>query len=214
MLYLNTVSNELLEIAKTVTALPEIMPFRMVGGTALALQIGHRESVDIDFFCNEKRDKSRVATALQKKFPNEAINTSEYRVYGIIHGVKVELFDDWHTPFIHEPVIEEGFRLASLLDIASLKLDAIVERREKKDYIDLYFLFNRLGAETILDHYRKSNPFISQQSIVFALGEVNIARTNKSVMPKMMVDVSWNEVEKTILEVAKENVPKNQNRSN
>ena len=102
--------------------------------------------------------------------------------------------------------------MASLLDIASLKLDAIVERREKKDYIDLYFLFDKLGAENILDHYKKSNSFISLQSIVFALGEVNNARQNKSVMPKMMVDISWNEVEKSILAVAKQFLPKNQNR--
>ncbi len=173
MLFLNTISVELLAVAKAVIAMEEINPYRMVGGTALALQIGHRNSVDIDLFSNHKVNKSVVVSALKDAFPKNEFNVTQYNVNAIINGVKVELFDDWHTPFLHEPIVEDGLRMASLLDIASLKLDAIVERREKKDYIDLSFLFDKLGAENILEHYKKSNSFISLQSIVFALGEVN-----------------------------------------
>jgi hypothetical protein len=208
MLYLNTVSAELVKLARAVMALPEISPFRMVGGTALALQIGHRNSVDIDLFSNEKVSKNLLAVALEKAFPNNVFDVTSYNLVATIQGVKLEIFDDWHSPFRHEPIVQDGLRLASIKDIASFKLDAIIERREKKDYIDLYFLFNILGAANVLEEYKQSNPFVSVKSILFALAEVSAARDNKSVMPNLVSEVNWQDVETLMLEAARNYFPK------
>lgn len=204
MLYLNVVSSELSAIARVLTALPEVGPFRMVDGTALALQIGHRQSVDIDLFSNDKINKRVLATALGKAFPGNEFYVTDYKVESTIRNVKVELYDDWSTPFRHESLEQEGLRLASLKDIASLKLEAIIQRREKKGYIDLYFLIGILCAQNILSEFRQSNPYVSLKSVIFALGEVAAARENKSVMPKMIADVSWPLVEESMLDTARQ----------
>lgn len=202
MLFRNTVSPELWDVLQKVMLIPEIQQYRLVGETAMALQIGHRESVDIDLFCNEKQEKRVIEKSLNRVFSQSFFRTT-YKVQSTINNVKIELFDDWETPFQHPPVIEEGIRLASMLDIGSLKLDALIGRREKKDYIDLYFLFEKFGAAQIIDGFRQSNPLVSIKSIVFALGEVHEAINNKSVMPKMYEPVSWDAIAAKMIEVAK-----------
>lgn len=111
--------------------------------------------------------------------------------------------DDWHTPFKTEPLTVEGMRMATLNDIAAFKLEAITERREKKDYIDLYFIFKKLDAISVLNDFTNYNPYISMKSILFALGEVSEARQNKSIMPELLISADWNEIEKSILAAAK-----------
>jgi len=77
-------------------------------------------------------------------------------------------------------MVEDGLRLASPMDLAALKLDAIIERREKKDYIDLHVLFKSPGSDAILGKFKTYNPHVSEKSVLFALGEVNTAReTNR-----------------------------------
>lgn len=103
-----------------------------------------------------------------------------------------------------EPVVENGLRLASIMDLAALKIDAIIERSEKKDYIDLYVIFSVLGAQNVLKEFKLYNPHVSDKSILFALGEVPSARENRSVMPEMLVDISWKEIEGTIKKVGQD----------
>lgn len=203
MLHKNSASPELLEIAQVLSNIPELDSFRIVGGTALALLIGHRKSIDIDFFSNIKVDKRNVIDILKEAFPESVFYRTQHNIRTAIKGVRVELYDDWHTPFRYDPEVHDGLRLASLHDIAAFKLDAIIERREKKDYIDLYFLFNHLGAKNVLNEFKEYNPHLSIKSILFALGEVNVAEENKSVMPEMLAALSWKEVKKTMLDAAK-----------
>lgn len=203
MLHKNAVSKELLNTAIALTKLSELSTFRMVDGTAIALQLVHRRSIDIDLFTNEKINKREAVSSLEKVFPESEFYLTQHFIRSVINGIRVELFDDWHTPFLCPPVNQDGLRLAALNDLAAFKLDAIVERREKKDYIDLYFLFRQLGAENILEEFKTYNPYISMKSILFALGEVYVARENKSVMPEMIIDISWREIEQAMTEAAK-----------
>ncbi len=203
MIYTDTVTPELLKVAQQLSASPKLVPFRLVGGTAIALQLGHRRSVDIDFFANEKIGKTEIIGHLKTLFPTGEFVVSEHSVSSEITGVRVELFDEWQTPFLHAPLVEQGIRVASLTDLAALKLDAIVGRREKKDYIDLYVLFKALGANNVLQSFGLYNPHLSMKSILFALEEVNNARDNKSVMPELLIDVSWKEIEKSMLSAAR-----------
>lgn len=204
MIYLQTVNEDLLQVARKLCELPELEEFRIVGGTAVALHFGHRISVDIDFFTGEKVNKKQTAALLMDKFPGSEAYIMQYGVRSEIQGIKVELFDDWSTKFHHDAVVEYGLRLASPMDLAALKLDAIIERREKKDYVDLYVLFKSLGSDTILEKFRMYNPHVSEKSVLFALGEVNAARNNKSVMPEMLIDVSWKQVEASMLKAAED----------
>jgi hypothetical protein len=203
MLHKETVSEELLAIAVTLCAIPELELFRIVGGTAVALHIGHRRSIDIDFFSNTTIDRKFVIQALKRKFTTTEFFVSQHNIIAEINGVRVELYDDWSVPFQSDALIEEGLRIASLEDLAAFKLNAITERREKKDYIDLYFLFQKLGVQTAFKAFKISNPLISEKSILFALTEVVSAEENKSPMPDMLFNVSWPEIKNNILDAAK-----------
>lgn len=204
MIHRNTVTEELLQVARQLCKIPELKNFRIVGGTAVALHLGHRESVDIDFFTDVKIDQARIKRILQDAFPESPFDTSTGSISSVIQGVKVEIFDDWITKFQDDAVIEDGLRLASLMDLAALKLDAIVERREKKDYIDLYVLFKSLGAVRVLEKFKSYNPHVSEKSVMFALNEVTTARDNKTVMPRKFIDVSWKQIEASMRKAAQD----------
>jgi hypothetical protein len=204
MIHSETVTAELLEIAQRLCEDHRLNMFRIVGGTAIALHIGHRKSVDIDFFACEKVNKREISLLLLDMFPGTEFYITQVSLSAEINGVRVELFDDWHTPFKEEPVIEDGIRLASLPDLAAFKLDAIIERREKKDYIDLHVLFQTLGALHTLQQFKLYNPHVSDKSVLFALGEVEVARVNKSVMPEMLIDLPWVTIEHTMINAARE----------
>lgn len=128
--------------------------------------------MDIDFFSNEKLNKRNIVNALNVAFPGIQVFIGTDNIRTSINGVRIELYDDWSTPFNREPLIWEEIRMADLNDIAAFKLEAITERREKKDYIDLYFIFKKLGESTVLNDFKNYNPHISMKSILFALGEV------------------------------------------
>jgi predicted nucleotidyltransferase component of viral defense system len=204
MIHSETVTTALLEIAQQLCGNPQLNMFRIVGGTAIALHIGHRESVDIDFFTHEKVNKREILLILRDMFPGTEYNITQHSISAEINEVRVELFDEWHTPFLEKPVIAEGLRLASLPDLAALKLDAIIGRREKKDYIDLYFVFQTLGALHVLQQFKFYNPHVSEKSVLFALGEVETARDNKSVMPEMLINLPWATIEHAMIGAARE----------
>jgi predicted nucleotidyltransferase component of viral defense system len=204
MLHKETISQELTRVARVLVAAPELGVFRIVGGTAVALHIGHRTSVDIDFFSNEKVSKQTVLRLLKEKFAGEKFFVSEHNILGEIEGVRIDLYDDWIIPFKRPAVVEDGLRVAALEDLAAFKISCITERREKKDYIDLFFLFRELGAQLVLKDFKNYNPLLSDKSILFALSEVGTARKNKSPMPDMLIDISWQEIEESMIQAAKQ----------
>jgi hypothetical protein len=203
MLHKETVNKDLIEIAKKLMSIPELQSFRLVGGTAASLHIGHRLSIDIDLFSNEKVNKHAIVDALNNSFSGIQVFIGVENIRTNIKGIRVELYDDWSTPFRTDPLISDSMRIATLEDIAAFKLEAITGRREKKDYIDLYFIFKKLGEEAVLNNFKDYNPHISMKSILFALGEVNEAHANKSVMPEMLLPISWDEIKQSMVSAAK-----------
>lgn len=203
-MYSASVTPALVDIARKLSAETKLNTFRLVGGTAIALQLGHRRSVDIDFFTNETVSKRDIADSLRSLFPGNELFVTTQKISGAVDGIRLELYDDGSTPFLDKPIVDDGIRMATLSDLAAFKLDAIVERREKKDYIDLYVLLQSLGVTKILNAFKSYNPQVSPKSIVFALGEVSEARVNKSVMPEMLMKIPWDEIEKSMISAARE----------
>ena len=204
MLHSETVTFDLLVIAQQLCENPQLNMFRIVGGTAISLHLGHRKSIDIDFFTCEKINKREVLLILRDMFPGTEFHITQHSISAEIKGVRVELFDEWHTPFLDQPVTADRLRLASLPDLAAFKLDAIIERREKKDYIDLCVIFQTLGALPVLQLFKSYNPHVSDKSVLFALGEVEVARVNKSVMPEMLITLPWETIEHAMINAARE----------
>lgn len=116
--------------------------FYLVGGTAIALYIGHRKSIDFDLFklgaLNHKRNLERIQ---QSGFAYQVTRRITEQMNCIVNDVKVTFFQ---YPFEIEAKhsVENVFRIPSLLDLAAMKAYALGRRSKWKDYVDLYFLLN------------------------------------------------------------------------
>ena len=115
--------------------------FYLAGGTALALQIGHRKSVDFDFF-SEKEISKNLLNEVKKIFSQNSLspsvnNPDELTVF--IDGTKIT-FLKYPFPMVSKQIIYEGIKLLSVKEIAATKAYTIGRRGSYKDYIDLYFV--------------------------------------------------------------------------
>ncbi|MBP7636137.1 nucleotidyl transferase AbiEii/AbiGii toxin family protein [Candidatus Ozemobacteraceae bacterium] len=110
--------------------------FYLAGGTALAFHLGHRRSVDLDFFTASDFDGSSLGDALVSR-DGEIRSQEAGTLHVSLRGVKCSFFT-YSYPLLESPVEFEGLRLAALSDIAAMKVIAIGQRGTKKDFFDLY----------------------------------------------------------------------------
>jgi predicted nucleotidyltransferase component of viral defense system len=176
----------------------EINDFVLVGGTALSLQIGHRVSIDIDLFGNCVLDEIIIGEILSNYGETQNLKKSKrIQIFSVL-GIKVD-FVDYQYKLLSEPVIAEGIRIASLKDIAAMKLNAICGRGSKKDFIDLYFLLKFFSLDEIvgfyLEKYHDGSEFLVRKSLTY------FEDADKDEMPLMLTEVSWKEIKDTILKI-------------
>lgn len=179
---------------------------RLVGGTALALQIGHRRSIDIDLF-GELDINSRELQLTVKKFGSVTpLQDSEHIHVYLIDEVKVDLVNynyEWLKPCVRQG----AWRLAALEDIAAMKLSAITGRGSKKDFIDIYFLLQHFDLKHIMEYYQQKYQDGSSFLVLKSLNYFEDAEHDE--MPEMIKDVEWPVVKDTILMAAELYVKEN-----
>lgn len=196
MLSYSTVDPDTLELLKNISSLSEMQDMRLVGGTSLALQYGHRKSIDLDFFGKLDIDKD-VFDEILMGFGNVIRRkvTDTIRIYQI-NGVKVDFVDYRRYNWIGEAKFEDGICLASVEDIAAMKINAIEGRGTKKDFIDIYYLLKHFTLSKILDFYKSKYPEHSCFRALISLSYFDDAE--QQPMPYMFDDISWNEIKKAI----------------
>lgn len=117
--------------------------FGLVGGTAVALQIGHRRSIDFDLFSSKPFDNLNIKRRLIKKIKIDKIFVNKKGEFTFItQGVKITFF---HYPFgiDYSQTLHHHIKMADLLTLAAMKAYALGQRAKWKDYIDLYFIMNK-----------------------------------------------------------------------
>lgn len=197
MLSLFTVEPDTLELLKNLMQEKMLANTRLVGGTALALQYGHRNSVDLDFF-GEIDSEEDYVTMLKQYGNVMVIKNSPTIKQFIVNGVKVD-FVNYKYPWIDNPVEEEGMVLASPKDIAAMKINAIEGRGSKKDFIDIYFFLQKYHLSEILEFYSKKYPEYSIFRAMMSLTYFDDA--DEQVMPKMFENVSWELIKNSIKKI-------------
>ena len=196
MLYLETVESSTLELLKKLQRLPVLVQTRLVGGTALALQLGHRKSIDLDFFgtvdCEAEYLRESIAGIASLTILKESPHIHIY----IVDGIKVDIVN-YKYPWLDDVVLEQGLRLASVSDIAAMKITAIIGRGTKKDFIDIAFLLHHFSLEEILHFYaakyNDSSVFMAMKSLAY------FDDAEADPMPDMFVNQSWQQVKAYIL---------------
>lgn len=127
--------------------------FYLGGGTALALQIGHRDSLDFDFFKEGEINPAKLFNDLEEFFIGHHLLKiqEEKNTLGLIVDDDIKLsFFGYRYQLIKELIDEENVALASIEDVGCMKLSAITGRASNKDYIDLYYILQRVKLEDLL----------------------------------------------------------------
>jgi hypothetical protein len=174
--------------------------FYLAGGTALAIQVGHRRSIDFDWFTPSRiADPLRLAADLRQPLRDfEVTGTEAGTLHGSAGAVKFS-FLEYPYPALVEPVAwpEYSCRLASLEDLASMKLSAIGSRGAKKDFVDIYALGRtRFSLADMLSLYQRKFSVRDVGHIVMSLSYFDDAEAEE--MPEMLWDVDWPEIRRTI----------------
>lgn len=200
MLHYGTIEKPTLELLINLQKLDIFSEMRLVGGTALALHLGHRKSVDLDLFGALEEDENEVNSELARLGQiTQLRNTKNIRVY-LIDGIKVDIVN-YQYPWLHEPVVKDNLRLAHRKDIAAMKIAAITGRGSKKDFIDIYFLLKENSLQSIMEAYKQKyhdgSIFMALKSLVY------FEDAEEDEMPVMMESVIWDEVKSAISDAHK-----------
>lgn len=168
----------------------------LAGGSSLALQLGHRRSIDFDFFTNQTFELIDVKTILNRIGRYTGEHEAPKTMVGRFNEAKFSLF---YYPYklIGKTVDYQGINLANFEDIAAMKLVAITDRGTKKDYIDLYFLANKcFSIEKMFNFYDKKyhNFEVNKVTLLKALQYFEDA--DGSEMPEMIKKIDWEEIKK------------------
>ncbi len=203
MLHLETIEPETLGLLKNLMSSDIFSESRLVGGTALALQLGHRKSVDLDMFGHIEASPEDVSALYSSIGETKVLAASKsIRVFSI-DGVKVDAVN-YSYPWLDEPIVFDGIRLASLRDIAAMKVAAIINRGTKKDFIDMHFLLKQFSMKEILDLYSEK---FADGSLFIALKSMTYFEDAESdPMPYMFHDVSWEDVKISIKSAIRTNI--------
>ncbi|MFQ5707811.1 MAG: nucleotidyl transferase AbiEii/AbiGii toxin family protein [bacterium] len=174
--------------------------FYLAGGTAIALHLGHRRSVDLGWFTGKPiSDALQLAeTIKENEIPLTVRSVEKGTLNGDIHGVRVT-FLEYRYPHLTKPIRlpKPGCNLASLDDLCAMKLSAIAQRGFRKDFIDIYALLKRHESlKAMISVYRKKYQITDIAHLLYALAYFSDAENEP--MPVLVWDIEWEAVKETI----------------
>jgi len=181
-------------------AIPQFNELFLVGGTSLALQIGHRKSIDLDLFGKLNIDGTEFSWILKQFNSVTLINRTQNIKTYTIENVKVD-FVNYPYSWIDKVILKDGIRLVGMKDIAAMKLSAITGRGTKKDFIDLYFLLRYFNLNQMLNFYTQKYPDGSKFLVLKSLTYFEDAEDE--LAPVMLESVDWEEVKLKIVKETK-----------
>lgn len=161
---------------KRLETLPLLKNFKdgyyLAGGTGLALQLGHRDSIDFDFFSQKEINTEKLFSLIKEVFNGRRITKVQEEKNSLTvfidENIKLSFFS-YKYRLIDALVKEKDLNIASVMDIACMKLAAIVSRASNKDYIDLYFILKRFSLKEILNKMNEKMPDLDANLVLKSL---------------------------------------------
>ncbi len=201
MLHIRTVDKRTLGLIKKIQSISEFNNLRLVGGTSLALQLGHRKSVDIDFFGKIEIEPNFIIQKLKNIGELKIISTSKTINIFFLDNIKVDIVN-YPYKWLDKIIFTEDISLASIIDISAMKLSAITNRGTKKDFIDLFFLMKEFPLKKLMTLYLEKYPEGNEFLVLKSLGYFEDAEDEP--MPYMFEKIEWEDIkEKIRQEIAK-----------
>lgn len=156
----------------------------------------------MDFFGRLPQDKDELVIIANKVGQVKVHNRSNLILQMVIDDVKVDFVDYSRYAWIDAPIQGDGFVIASDKDIAAMKVNAIIGRGTRKNFIDLYVLLQHLALAEIMDFYKQKYPEYSEYRALLSMTYFEDAEMQE--MPRMFIDTPWEDMKKTIIQAVKE----------
>ncbi|MEE1287246.1 MAG: nucleotidyl transferase AbiEii/AbiGii toxin family protein [Bacteroidaceae bacterium] len=201
MLQKETVEPRTLELLRELQREPLLKNFNLVGGTALALRLGHRKSIDLDLFTKEEFDLEEVKEMLIEKYNLKVSYERKQTLKGFINNVMIDCIR-FDYPHLYEPDVIEDIRLESIPDIIAMKLSAIAQNGTRiKDFIDIATLSVWYSFNDMLDFYTKKFPNANVIMPIKAINYFDEIDFNESVV-MLNGTFNWKKIEKRLKDMA------------
>jgi hypothetical protein len=195
MLHYETVDEGTLGLLKQLQSLDILSEMRLVGGTSLALQIGHRKSIDIDLFGILNVEFDILIDELKTLGEVVLLKNSKNIHSLLINNIKVDIVN-YNYKWLTNKMTIDNIYFATIEDIAAMKLNAIMGRGSKKDFIDLYFILKNYTLTTLMDFYSKKYHDGSIFLVLKSLAYFDDA--DEQEMPFMFHNTSWQTMKNNI----------------
>ena len=177
----------------------KLSSFILGGGTALALRLGHRISIDLVFFTTEDFDTKILVDELMEKYDIHNISLEKNSLSCLINyrstDIKVDFLKHGYK-LLNTTVELDNIRLFSIDDMAAMKLNAIGNRGAKKDFFDIYSLLEKYTIMDMLNLFEKKYPLVNSLSVIKSLSYFKDA--NRDPDPISLININWSDVKEKI----------------
>ncbi len=180
--------------------------FYLAGGTALALQLGHRVSVDLDFFPIDREVddpiRDEIVTALSAAADVVVLENHFGNLLMTVNSVRTGFFG-YGYPLVAPTSLLDSVRLASLLDIGLMKLDAVCDRATRKDFYDLYVIVQSIPLDTLLQLAKVKYPLVKDFEFMVYRGLAFFEIADRQTDPDLRTDLAWSVVKSYFIDQAR-----------
>lgn len=167
--------------------------FYLAGGTGLALQYGHRRSIDLDLFRETDFESRKIGDKLQGLAGLERVALERGTAHLTLHGVKVS-FLHYPYPLLFPLRLHAQLRVADPRDIACMKIQAIGDRGSRRDFIDLYVVAREHGLRELFDLFAKKYAAAAYSRTHYLKALTYFRDAEEDAMPDMLVPLNWGTV--------------------
>jgi len=175
---------------------PFLKDFYLAGGTGLSLQLGHRKSIDLDFFINTFPNHQTLLKNISKHNPT-IINQSNGTLDVLINDTKVS-FLEYKYSLINSLIPYDHIQIASIMDIACMKITAISSRGSKKDFVDLNEILKEFTLEQTFSNFEQKYQNIKYQKAHLLKSLIFFLDAENDPEPDYLLKQDWNQIKKNI----------------
>ena len=204
-LFWNTITEDMRLVLREFFKSGIARKFYLAGGTALSLQIGHRHSIDLDLF-SPTEDIPSIRAMLENSFSAlmpELADSSWGNLVYVVENVRVGFYGYGYAML--NPLVEaETSHLASIEDIALMKMDALLSRANRKDFFDLYFICQDVPLRLLFDNAPQKFPSIRDFEVQVVKRLVYFESADDDPEPSLLKPASWQTVKEFFIKQAKE----------
>ena len=202
-MFTEAISAPLLKLLQRLNSIPDMASCYLGGGTALAIQLGHRKSEDLDFFLPEGLAPLSIAKGLQEGAGDILVlNQTRGHTELLIQGIKLDLIEariSLRFPLkpIHPQTLD--LKMADARDIGRMKLFAIGSRGSKKDFVDLFCLTKDItDLESLIAIAESEHKGLKYSKLLFLKGLVDFQEADQEPDPIMIWHNTWDEIKESL----------------